>query len=214
MHRPRCTTCLSLAAMAMTASCGATQARAEERGPIDAIWSVQSVDFTFGSRDVYYSCSSLQAKISAIMKTIGAHERLAVDVGCIGGQFVNSAHVRLIVAMPTPATQENVAAATTYDSRTQLVARLRQVQLPTADDIERFPAAWQTISLTRHSKLDLESGDCDLLQVMAEQVFPRLSLRSDGQELHCPGAGSRVRPRLEVTALMPLRTSVAYNRLR
>lgn len=210
MHRPRCTTIPKLACVAMTVGCGASPAASAEPA-IDAIWSVHSVELTYKSLDVYYSCSGLQSKIAAIMRAIGAQRYVAVEADCLDGQFVNSAYARVIVVLPTEATEENVQAATNYDTRLQLVARLRQIRLPTANDIERFPATWRTVSLTRNRRLGLEPGDCDLLQGIYQQVFPHLPIRTNGRELRCAGPGSRMRPQLEVTALMPERTPVAYN---
>lgn len=215
MLRLRCTAPVTLAAMAAILGCIAPRVGADSGTvigePVDAIWRVQRVDFIYRSADVYYSCTALQSKIGAILKAVGAHHRIAIDVGCINGELVNNAFARVTVAMPAEATQENVVAATTFDSRAQLVARVRGVRLPTAADIERFPAAWQTVSLSRHRSLRLDSGDCDLLRSMHQQLFPRLLIRASQQRLRCTGSTTRMRPSLEVTALMPVRmTSVTY----
>lgn len=171
---------------------------------VDAIWRIQRFDFTYRSSTVYYSCRALQAKVGAILRAVGAHQRVAVDVRCMGGEFVRYAFVRVTLAVPAEATQASVTAATTFDPRAQLVARLRHIRLPTATDIERFPAAWQTVSLSGHRNLRLDSGDCDLLRGMREQIFPKLSVRVARDGLRCsPGTATRVRPKLEVTALMP-----------
>jgi hypothetical protein len=173
---------------------------------VDAIWRIQRFDFTYSSPTVYYSCRALQAKIGAILHAVGAHQRVAVDVQCMG-DFVRYAFVRVTLAVPAEATQSAVNAATTFDTRAQLVARLRHLRLPTAADIERFPAAWQTVSLSRHRSLHLDSADCDLLRGMREQIFPKLSVRVARDGLRCSsGSATRIRPKLEVTALMPTPT--------
>jgi hypothetical protein len=171
---------------------------------VDAVWRIQRFDFTYHSSTVYYSCRALQAKIGAILRAVGAHHRVAVDVHCMGGDFVRFAYVRVTLAVPAEATQATVTAATTFDTRAQLVARLRKLPLPTAVDIERFPAEWRTVSLSGHRSLRLDSGDCDLLRGMREQIFPKLSVRVARDGLRCtPGATTRIRPKLVVTALMP-----------
>ncbi|HWK73423.1 MAG TPA: hypothetical protein VNQ81_04070 [Povalibacter sp.] len=211
MPAARCTRPVTVVVAAMAIGCG-VPAGWSTAEPIDAIWQVRQVDFAYASRNVYYSCGALQSKIKAIMKAVGARQGVTVSIDCREGQFVNSAVARLTVALPAEATEEAVRAATTFDTRAQLVARLQRIQLPTANDIERFPAAWQTISLTDGRKLRLEAGDCDLLLGIYQQVFPRLSIQPSGKGLRCFGPSTRVRPQLQITALLPMRLPVAYSR--
>jgi hypothetical protein len=104
---------------------------------------------------------------------------------------------------PIEATPENVTAVTSYSSETRLAARLNKVRLPTANDIGRFAAEWRTVELNRNRRLNLEGGDCELLEGLIAQVFPRLSVRVAKQRLNCShGGGSRLRPVLHVAALM------------
>ena len=175
---------------------------------VDAIWRIQRVEFMYNSRDVYYSCDALQYKIGAILKAVGAHhEGIRVELRCIG-RFVNHAYGRVTVAVPAEATEENVIAATTFDAQTRLLARMRKVTLPTPADIERFPASWQSVSLSRQRGLKLESGDCDLLQTLRRQVFPTMPIRIESEALHCGlGAGTGMRPKLDVMALKPARAT-------
>jgi hypothetical protein len=209
MSSLRRTTLLAIAALAL-APCAVQRAQAHGTSDtvvtdetIDAIWRIQRVEFTYNSRDVYYACDALQDKIGRILRAVGAHERLHIELRCVG-RFTNHAHARVTLAVPAEATVENVIAATTFDSRTQLLARMRKVSLPTPEDIERFPARWQSVSLTRHRGLRLESGDCDLLLAMRKQVFPTMPVRISSEGLHCAlGASTGVRPKLEVLALMP-----------
>jgi len=210
MPPARCTRPVTVVVVAIAIGCGAPAGWSREE-PIDAFWQVRHVDFAYTSRNVYYSCGALQSKIKAIMKAVGAHQGVTVSIDCREGQFVNSAMARLIVALPAEATEEAVRVATTFDTRSQLVARLRRIQLPTANDIERFPAAWQTISLTDNRKLRLEAGDCDLLLGIYQQVFPRLSIQPSDKGFRCFGPGTRIRPQLKVTALLPMRLPVAYS---
>ena len=175
---------------------------------VEAIWRIQRVEFMYNSRDVYYSCDALQYKIGAILKAVGAHHQgVRVELRCIG-RFVNHASGRVTVVVPAEATEDNVIAATTFDAQAQLVARMRKVTLPTPADIERFPASWRSVSLNRQRGLKLESGDCDLLQALRRQVFPTVPIRVESEALHCGlGAGTGMRPKLDVTALMPVATT-------
>lgn len=168
-----------------------------------AIWRVHKVDFVFRSQNVYYACDALREKIRAILSAIGAHGTMNIAISCIGGQFVQDAHSRLTLALPAEATPANVRAATTFDTRAQLVARLQKIQLPSANDIARFPARWQTVSLSRQHGVHLGPGDCELLDGLTEQVFPKLPVHVTAASLRCNNDATRIVPTIEVTALVP-----------
>jgi hypothetical protein len=181
-------------------------ARAAEE-PIAAIWQIERIEFVYHSSTVRYSCGNLQRRIAAILQAVGAHSTIGVDVGCRSGDLVRYANVRLTLAVPVAATEENVRAATDFDTHDELVARLRQTQLPSANDIARFPATWRTVALARTPPLSLGPGDCDLLRALRDDVFPRLRVRVVSSGLHCGGgANTRITPRIQVNALMPSRT--------
>ena len=128
-------------------------------------------------------------------------------LGSSSGELVRYSNVHLTLAVPVEATEENLRAATNFDMRDELVARLHQKQLPSAEQITRFPASWRTVALTRSPPLSLGPGDCDLLRAMRDDVFPRLHVRVISSGLRC-GAGSdtRIPPRINVNALIPSRT--------
>ncbi|HKS58262.1 MAG TPA: hypothetical protein VJS12_23400 [Steroidobacteraceae bacterium] len=180
---------------------------AESGATIDAIWHIERVDFTYQSTTVRYECGALQRRIAEILHSVGAHARIGVELTCVSGDMVRHAGAHLTLAVPVAATAENVAAATDYDTRDELIARLRQAQLPGANDIERFPASWRTVALTRNPPLSLGPTDCDLLRVMRDQVFPRLRVRVVSSGLNCGGGSdTRIQPRIHVNALIPSRT--------
>jgi hypothetical protein len=175
--------------------------------PIDAIWHIERVDFVYQSTSVRYECSALQRRVAAILHSVGAHARIGVELTCVGGELVKHAGVKVTLAVPVAATAENLRAATDFDARDELVARLRHEQLPSANDIVRFPASWRTVALTRDPPLSLGPTDCDLLRTMRDQVFPRLRVRVVSSGLNCGGGSvTRIQPRIHVNALMPSRT--------
>lgn len=171
--------------------------------PVSAIWKVQRIEFNYRSTNIYYSCDGLRHKITSIVTALGARDTVNVDLRCRPGGIVNNAPTLITLASPIEATQENVAEATTYSPEMQLAARLNKVQLPTANDIQRFQAEWRLVQLNRNHRLNLEAGDCELLHGLITQVFPHLSVRVEKQRLNCSqGSGSRVRPVLHVAALV------------
>lgn len=183
---------------------------AEEAPPdtqVTAIWHIQQIDFVYNSSTVRYSCGNLQRRIAAILQAVGANANMGVEIGCSSGELVRYANVHLTLAVPVEATEENLRAATNFDTRDQLVARLHQTQLPSAEQITRFPARWRTVALTRNPPLSLGPGDCDLLRSMRDDVFPLLHVRVVSSGLRCgSGSDTRIPPRIDVNALMESRT--------
>lgn len=169
--------------------------------PIEAIWKVQQVPFEYRSMDVYYNCDSLERKVRAILKAVGAHQSMVIQSDCRGAP-ANRISVKIALATPVPATEENVRIATTFDATDQLVARVKQIELPTPTDIDRFPARWETFTLARIRDITFTSGDCDLLRGLNEQVFPKLAVRVQNK-VSCPGYTMRVRPNVQFEALLP-----------
>jgi hypothetical protein len=175
--------------------------------PITAIWHIQQIDFVYTSTSVRYSCGNLQRRIAEILQAVGAHASMGVELGCHGGELVRYSNVHLTLAVPVEATDENLRAATDFDTRDKLVARLHQTELPSAEQIMRFPARWRTVALTRSPPLSLGPGDCDLLRAMRDEVFPRLHVRVVSSGLRCgSGSDTRIPPRINVNALMQSRT--------
>lgn len=199
---------LALILAAGSMQCCAIGTAASEPLPVTAIWNLQQLPFRFRSENIYYSCDSLRTKIAAILTAVGARADLRVDLPCGYGSLTNGAFAAIQLATPIEATPQNVAAATSHSAQTELIARLNKVDLPNATDIQRFPAAWQTVLLGRGGGLSLDAADCELLQALSEQVFPHLAVQLAKRRIHCPGTGStRANLKVAVTALMP--TSVA-----
>jgi hypothetical protein len=165
---------------------------------VEAIWRVQELQFSYHSSRTAYSCSGLQRKIRLILQAVGAHESVAVEVHCLHREMLNSARASIAIATPVEATDENIRAATTFAPYELMAARMRGVALPTATNIERFPASWQRVRL---SELQFEMGDCDLLDDLHGQVFPRLRIRGM-TGFNCSSTATRLRPKPQLEALI------------
>ncbi len=187
-------------AIARSASAGHTQL------PIEAIWRIQKLHFHFYSSTTTYACDSLERKVANILKAVGARADVAADTGCFGNQFVRGGVVQVTLASAVPATPENVRRETSYDGRDELIARLRKAPLPTTADIERFPAAWQRVSLVRDRRARIERADCDLIVAMSKEVFPKIAVELDTRTFSCPISMTRIRPLVDVTALLPAKS--------
>lgn len=191
--------------LSLTVQCIASLAAARtapDDTVVEAIWRIQRLPFEYRSLNTYYSCESLQRKVRAILQLVGAHEAVITQANCAA---LPATHIRIqiLVATPVPATEENVRAATTFDAKDQLLAQLRQVALPTATDIERFPAQWRTRRLSHIRDLRFTHSDCDLLRGMHEQVFPKLAVRVTSKpKLSCDARATMARPDVRYEALI------------
>jgi hypothetical protein len=168
---------------------------------VDAIWKTHRVAFLFGSRTTAYSCGSLTERIASILRRVGAERDVRV-MATVCDDSVGFARIEVRFRSPVPATDENVVAVTHYDATQILGARVRGDSLPTAEDVERFPAEWQTVSFARNSKLKLAPADCDLVRQLLATVLSRMAIRVEKESLWCSEFGSAQRPRLTVTALV------------
>lgn len=168
--------------------------KGSQQPPIEAIWHVQAFPFEYHSLSTYYDCEALEQRLRAMLDLMGARQPIVIHSSC-GAIPAKQIRVQIIVATPVPATEENVRAATEFDSNDELVARMRGGTLPTAADLERFPARRQR----RHVRIS--HGDCDLMRGIHEQIVPKLAMRSASRKVNCPRITS-LRTRMEYEALI------------
>ena len=173
----------------------------------EAVWKVQSFDFSYGGFATSYSCGALRKRVRSILMRMGAHESIEVRAkDCY--DLSNFASLHITMASPVEATPENVQALTQYDARDELLARVRGETLEGAADLERFAAEWRTISLARDKTLKLAPGDCELIEQLRRDVLPRMSVRVLNDNLRCSRVfGSYTRPQLRLSALIPVAAS-------
>jgi hypothetical protein len=176
---------------------------------IEAIWKQQRIVFVYGSVGRYYPCSTLEYKIKMILRRLGAREQLEVRrYAC--RDLAAQARFEVLIESPVEATLDNIRNLTRYSSEEELIARARGVQLPSASELQRFPAAWESISFHRDRHLHLDSGDCALVQQLRRQIMPNMAIQvtKDINSVDCSEARESLSaPRLSVLALVP--TSVS-----
>jgi hypothetical protein len=169
---------------------------------VDAIWRVQSLPFTFRGRNVLYTCAAFEKKLEAILLAVGAHPSLIIQLSCKPDVVTDRVEARIALATPVAATPENIATATTVDSRRALLARLQKTPLPTPSAIEKFHASYRVVSLEDKTDLRLEPSDCELLIAVKEQLLPKLEVQIQKKSmLFCTEAVARP-PLLEVRTLV------------
>jgi hypothetical protein len=170
---------------------------------VQAIWKDQEISFFFQSQTTFYSCSSLEEKVRRILKALGATAVVrARSVDCTRGP-VRMPRVTVTVHSPVEATPAALAESDKNKSTRELAARVRgEKEDPEA--LAPFPAQWKRVTLKR-GEVNLEPGDCELIDELRRKVLPRLAIRLVKDDTHCtPHQVTLGQPQLEVEALVAL----------
>ena len=184
--------------------CGAHAAEPGSPVPVQAIWKNQEFAFFYQSQTTFYSCSSLEAKLVRLLKVLGAQKPSVKvrSVDCQSGP-VRTPRVFVNITAPVEATAEAIAERDKGKSKRELAARVRgEKEDPEA--LAPFPAQWKLVSLSRGA-VDLEPGDCELIDELRRKVLPKLAIRIVKDGTHCmPQQLTLGQPQLEVQALVAL----------
>ena len=171
--------------------------------PVTAVWKAQQVNFEYRGYSTMYSCRSLEDKLEIILRTVGAREDVRLQ-SYVCDEQLGIARFQISMQSPVIASEENLRELTTHDSKDELVARVNGAQLPSAADLERFPAVWKKVSFARDRYMRLERGDCELVEQLRRQILPRMSVQVVKDNIRCSSAfGNIGSPRLIVSALVP-----------
>lgn len=207
LSRVLCITAVSFSVM-LSSSAGAGTPQPEPGRAlqiVEAVWKVQSLSFAYSGYATVYSCDSLREKVRDILEVLGARETVRIrSWGCM--DMVNHGRMEITLESPVEATPENVQELTTYTGTQQLVARVRNERLDRAEELPRFAATWRSISMSRDRQLKLGPSDCELVEQLRRDVFPRMSIRVERDRLHCSVAfGNIGQPQLRIAALVAVR---------
>jgi hypothetical protein len=170
---------------------------------VEAVWKPQRINFVYRGYSTLYSCGGLYAKLDKILTTVGARGGVELR-GYSCDDSLAIARFQIALTSPVEATPQNVQELTTYDAHDALIARVRGERLASAEDLQRFPAVWKTISFARSREMRLDPGDCELVLQLRRHILPRMSVQIVSDNVRCSEFGNIGRPRLTVSALVPL----------
>jgi len=173
--------------------------------PVQAIWKHQEIAFYFQSFTTFYSCTGLESKLERIMRELGVHARVKVRSADCPYTVARMPRVIMQVISPVEATPEALAERDKNKSVRELAQRVRGKKNENPlDSLEQFPAQWRRVSLTR-GRLDLQPGDCELIDELQKKVLPKLAVRTVRDDVQCsPNQLTLGQPRLEVDSLVEL----------
>lgn len=186
---------------------GARTLAAQDAPIVQAIWKSQEISFYYQSFTVFYSCSGLEDKVERILRALGADATVRVrDTGCPSA-IARMPRVVVRVSAAVEATPQALAEREQGRSTRELAARVRGESAQQAAAMEPFPAQWKAVSLSRgrRGQLDLEPGDCELIDELRRKVLPKLAIRILQDEVQCASHQLNIgQPRLIVEALVAL----------
>lgn len=174
---------------------------ADGSAPVQAGWKTQEIRYSYTGFTTAYDCDAAEDRIKAILKALGAHAQTRVTAqGCNLNRPSRNFFITITTATPVPVADLSKTPAQT--SRDELLKRLG---VAAAQLDETFPAEWKTVELSRDRKLDLEPGDCELMEGLRDHVLPKLSVKIQADNVQCiPRQVSIQTPELTVSALVPL----------
>jgi hypothetical protein len=169
---------------------------------VQAVWKPVEIKYSYVGFTTAYNCDSFEQKVRSILLRLGAPEQTRVQAnGCID---VNRPSRNFFVTINSAAVIPASEAKEPPDKATrELAERLTGKKDPLKT--EPFPAQWKTVELARDRRLDLQPGDCELMEGLSKDVLPKLSIKVISDRVLCtPNNLSITTPELTVSALVPL----------
>jgi hypothetical protein len=193
---------LACAVLSLCASWGAV-AQQEAAAPVQAIWKQQEIGFYFQSFTTFYSCSGLESKLGRILKALGGRDvNVRVRAVECPSSVARMPRVQIEVTSPVEATPEAIAERDKTKSTRELAARVQGKRAEAVEGADQFAANWKRVSLSRGS-LNLEPGDCELIDELRRKVLPKLAVRIVSDNVSCsPNQLTLGQPQLEIDALV------------
>jgi len=190
--------CMLAAVLSQAAYAGSPADNAQS---VQSVWKPVEIKYSYVGFTTAYECDAFESKVKSILLRLGAAPQTRVQAnGCINTRPSRNFFVTVTTATPIPASEAKEPA---NKATKELAERLTGKKDPLQTD--PFPAQWQTVDLSRDRKLDLEPGDCELMEGLKKEVLPKLSVKVLADRVTCtPHDLSIQTPQLTVSALVPL----------
>jgi hypothetical protein len=180
----------------------AAYAAADTASAVQAVWQPVEIKYSYVGFTTAYNCDAFESKVKTILLTLGANPLTKVQAnGCIN---INRPSRNFFVTITTATP---IAASEAKDPDNKATAELTERLTGKKDPLKTdpFPAQWKTVDLSRERRLNLEPGDCELMEGLRDKVLPKLGVKVVAQNISCtPGNLSIQTPQLSVSALVAL----------
>jgi hypothetical protein len=191
--------CILAAVLSQAAYAGAP---ADSASPVQSVWKPVEIKYSYVGFTTAYNCDAFEQKVKSILTTLGATPLTKVKAnGCIDvNRPSRNVFVTVTTATPIPASE---AKEPPNKATKELAERLTGKVDPLKTD--PFPAQWKTVDLSRDRRLNLEPGDCELMEGLSKEVLPKLGVKIVTDRVACtPNNLGISTPQLTVNALIAL----------
>ena len=166
---------------------------------VQSRWQPAEIHYSYTAFTTAYNCDAAASKLKQILTELGAHPQTKVSAtGCFSNRPSREFLVTIRTAVPVAVAHD------TAPLSTQQQAQLQQFAGKSGAIDAPFAATWRTLDLSRDRKLDLQAGDCELMEGLRDHVLPRLSIKVIADDVQCmPRQLGMQAPQLQVSALVP-----------
>ncbi len=174
----------------------------DSANPVQAVWKPVEIKYSYVGFTTAYNCDAFESKVKNILVTLGATPLTKVKAnGCIDvNRPSRNFFVTVTTATPIPASEAKEPA---NKATKELTERLTGKADPLKTD--PFPAQWKTVEVSRDRRLNLEPGDCELMEGLSKEVLPKIGVKVVTDRISCtPGNLSIQTPPLTASALVAL----------
>ena len=202
-QHPRVRRTLITALLAPLLVAGAVEGAAvqgTEEPTVQAVWRPIDYQFSYHGFTTRYSCDGLEGRMQTILRAVGAHPETRVSAsGCPTNGPSDHAFVRISGGLPVLASD---AAKQSARDKTK-GELLKRLGVKPGMDQDQFPATQKVIDLSRERVAGLQPGDCELMEQLTREVFPKLGLKVVESDMSCfPHTLPISTPRLKVAVLI------------
>lgn len=187
---------------AVLSSSAYAAAQADAAQPVQSVWKPVEIRYSYVGFTAAYNCDAFESKMKRILQALGSPPQTKVQAnGCVDlNRPSHNFFVTITTATPVPASEAKEPA---NESEQELIARLNGGKNALAT--QPFPASWKTVDLSHDRRLNLQPGDCELMERLRDDVLPKLSVKVVSARIQCtPNQLSIQTPQLRVSALVPL----------
>ena len=145
---------------------------------VDAVWKEQKIEFTFLGLEVAYSCDLMEARITMLLRHLGAED---VDV----------------TTSPCPGFDRP-------QSRLPITARFSTLVPAGEGDVDVVKAAWSEVELGKNRPRAIDDRDCELLEHFQKHLLPTIEHQVVEGETGCGASRQSILGRLKLKVLKPV----------
>jgi len=184
-------------------------AAAADQQTVKAVWRVQEIYFHYMGFTTLYSCDGLRDRMRDFLSQLGAHESAVVNVACSDFTYpVRDGSVRMVIAYPVEATDENIQAIEQDEKRAKLLTLLQKRNKGVEIGAEPFEAERLQVVLSSKARAPASAaGDCELLEQIRDRLIKPMGGTVIKDELRCmPYQGTAGNSNLKVEMLSAKRS--------